>query len=187
MPGLVSAAAVMTCIGAAFSAMFIFHQLYAIDLGIGRLRAFFISYALAAVVARLGFGSIGDRWGRRPTAIAALALYALAVFGMMDLPVHGLALIGAGFGFAHGIFYPTYSALVVDAVAPRARGKALALLQAWFNLGVAIAGSALGYLAETSGYRDVFAVAGACCVVALVVTAGSHRTTRFDASCRSSP
>jgi MFS family permease len=158
---------VMACIGAAFSALFVYHQLYALELGIFQVRVFFVNYALAAVVARLAFGTVGDRWGRRRVSIVALALYTLATFSMMELSALGLGIIGAGFGLAHGIFYPTFSALVVEPLDARVRGKALALLQAWFNLGIALAASALGVLAETSGYRDVFAVAGLCCAAAL--------------------
>ncbi len=160
---------VMACIGAAFSALFVYHQLYALELGILQVRVFFVNYALAAVVARSAFGTVGDRWGRRRVSIASLALYTLAAFSMMELSTLGLAIIGAGFGLAHGIFYPTFSALVVEALDARARGKALALLQAWFNIGIALAASALGALAETSGYRDVFAVAGLCCAAALSI------------------
>lgn len=174
-PGLKSGAIVMTGIGAAFAAMFIFHQLFAIELGIERVRSFFIGYAVAAVVARLGFGSLGDRWGRRPATIGALALYTVSVLAMADLPVYGLALIGLGFGFAHGVFYPTYSALVVESIEPAVRGKALALLQAWFNLGIALAGSVLGIVAETSGYRDVFLIAAGFAAVAFAVVVASRR------------
>jgi len=169
---------VMACIGAAFSALFVYHQLFAIELGIHQVRVFFIAYALAAVVARLAFGSVGDRWGRRRVSIVSIALYALATFSMMELATLGLAVIGAGFGLAHGIFYPTFSALVVEDLDAPARGKALALLQAWFNLGIAVAASALGILAETSGYPEVFAVAGLSCAIALVIVVFSRRKTR---------
>ena len=159
----------MACIGAAFAALFVYHQLYALELGILQVRVFFIDYALAAVVARLAFGTVGDRWGRRRVSIVSIALYALATFSMMELSTLGLAVIGAGFGLAHGIFYPTFSALVVEPLEAPARGKALALLQAWFNLGIALAASALGMIAEGSGYRDVFAIAGLCCAAALAI------------------
>jgi len=180
----------MACIGATFSALFVYHQLYALELGLLQVRAFFFNYALAAVVARLIFGTAGDRWGRRRLSIASLALYTLVAFSMMELPTLGLGVIGAGFGLAHGIFYPTFSALVVEPLEARARGKALALLQAWFNLGIALAASALGMLAETSGYRDVFAVAGLCCAAALSTVLCSRRRVVLrvedPASCRRS-
>lgn len=171
---------VMACIGAAFSALFVYHQLYALELGIPQVRVFFVDYALAAVVARLVFGTVGDRFGRRRVSIASLVLYTLAAFSMMELSTLGLAAIGAGFGLAHGIFYPTFSAWVVEPLEPRARGKALALLQAWFNFGIALAASALGVLAESAGYRDVFAVAGLCCAMALsTVILSARRVPRL--------
>jgi MFS family permease len=169
---------VMACIGAAFAALFIFHQLYALELGIERVRVFFISYAIGAVVTRLGFGSLGDRWGRRRVSILSLGIYTLAAFAMMELASFGLGVIGAAFGLAHGIFYPTFSAMVVEPVESHERGKALALLQAWFNVGVALAASALGMLAEIGGYRDVFAIAGLCCAVATAMVVFSGRRTK---------
>jgi MFS family permease len=185
-PGQRSGGFVMACIGASFAALFVFHQLYALELGIERVRVFFISYAAAAVVARLGFGSIGDRWGRRRAAIFSLALYTLASAAMMELATVGLAAVGLAFGFAHGIFYPTFSAMVVEPVDAHARGKALALLQAWFNVGVALAASTLGVVAERSGYRDVFAIAGLCCAAALLTVAlpKGRRARTADAACR---
>jgi len=168
-PGQRAAIVVMTLIGASFATMFIYHQLHALELGITRVRSFFISYAIAAMVARIGFGSVGDRWGRRGASIASLLVYAASVFAMMDVERLGLAAIGATFGLAHGVFYPTYSALVLEGVTTSARGRTVALLQAWFNVGVAGSALALGAVAEHVGYGAVFAIAGGCAALALAV------------------
>jgi predicted MFS family arabinose efflux permease len=181
-PQMLNAALVMTGIGAAFASMFIFHQLYALELGIEQVRLFFITYAIAAIVARVGLPGLGDRWGRRPASIAALMLYTASVLAMTQLAWVGLAAIGAAFGFAHGVFYPTYSALVVEEVAVEARGRAVALLQAWFNVGIAGSAYGLGALAEHAGYVPVFTVAGACAALALIAVAGYRSGCRRDVS-----
>ena len=50
--------------GAAFGAMFTFSQPFALELGITRVRGFFIAYTAAALFSRLGIGGLADRVGR---------------------------------------------------------------------------------------------------------------------------
>lgn len=171
-PDQIAAGVVMACVGAAFASMFVFHQLYALELGIEHVRVFFIAYATAACASRVGFGSVGDRFGRRATSVVALCVYAGAVYAMLALADVGLAIIGIIFGLAHGVFYPTYSACAMEPVEERSRGRVVALLQAWFNMGVAIAAVSLGALADVAGYPPVFAIAGTCVVLAVAIVAG---------------
>jgi len=86
---------------------------------------------------------------------------------MVELAEIGLAPIAALFGVAHGLFYPAYSALAAEETPPEDRGKLLALLQAWFNAGVAGSCYGLGMLAEARGYPLIFAVAAACVFAAI--------------------
>ena len=57
--------AAISLVGVALGAMFTFHQPFALELGMTRVRSFFVAYAIAAVVMRVGFGSLIDRAGRR--------------------------------------------------------------------------------------------------------------------------
>lgn len=179
-PEQVRAAVVVGLVGSCFGALFVFGQLYALEVGTDHVRSLFIAYAAAALVVRLGFGQLGDRIGRHRVSAASLVVYAAGAFAMPDLGRIGLAPLGVVFGLAHGVFYPTYSAAVVEGAASDERGKILALVQGWFNVGMGAGSFGLGLLAERAGYPVVFLVSGAgiglaLAVLLLGIRSGPHR------------
>jgi predicted MFS family arabinose efflux permease len=172
-PAQIRAAVVVALVGACFGSLFVFHQVYALELGIPDVRIFFVTYAIAAIFSRLVLGGLGDRLGRLRVSAAALLLYGLGALGMMELARIGLAPLGALFGLAHGIFYPTYNAAVVEEGDEADRGTIVALVQGWFNAGMAIGVYLLGVLADARGYPIIFAVSAAAMGLAFVVVAAS--------------
>ncbi len=168
-PSQLRVSIVVALVGAAFSSLFIFHQPFAIESGIARLRDFFVAYAIAAIAVRVAFGAFIDRFGRRRSSIASLALYVAVALLATEIPHTGLAPLGGALGLAHGIFYPAFNAVAVERCGPRERGKVMALYQAAFQLGGAVGPLALGLLAEREGYPPVFAVSAACLALALAV------------------
>ena len=168
-PDQLRSAVVISAVGACFGNLFVFHQLYALELGIVQVQVFFVAYAAAAICARLGLGGLGDRLGRRRVASAMLVLYGTAAFGMTALAQIGLAPLGALFGLAHGLFYPAYNAMAVEGSAAGERGMRMALFQGWFNAGVAGGSFALGFVAEAYGYPTIFVLSGLFVVGALAV------------------
>jgi predicted MFS family arabinose efflux permease len=161
--------AAIALVGVALGAMFTFHQPFALELGMTHVRSFFVAYAAAAVVMRVGFGALIDRAGRRRVVLVTIALYAVVVAGMSALEPGWLALFGAGLGIAHGLFYPAYNALAVEGMAEHERGKLIGLFQAGFNAGSSCGTLALGELAERAGYPPVFWVAAGCLLAAWLV------------------
>ena len=168
-PSLLRILAVIALVGAAFSSLFTFNQLFAKASGIERMRDFFAGYAIAAIGVRVAFGSFMDRFGRRRASIVSLALYVGVALLAREIPITGLAPVGAALGLAHGVFYPAFNALAIETSGPRERGKVMALYQAAFQAGGTVGPFALGQLAERAGYPPVFAVAAACLALALVV------------------
>jgi predicted MFS family arabinose efflux permease len=164
---------VVALVGSAMSAVFAFHQLYALQLGIERVSSFFVAYAATAITVRLGFGHWIDRFGHRRASLASLAFYALVVLGAARLDLLGLALLGVGMGLAHGVFYPSFNAVAVGRAGPGESGKAMALFQAAFQSGMAGGGLGFGLLAARAGYPPVFAAAAAGLVLALLVLLAS--------------
>jgi predicted MFS family arabinose efflux permease len=160
-----SMVAIVTVWGAAFGAMITFHQPFALALGITKVRGFFIAYMLTAVFSRVGTGNAVDRIGRPVVAVASLVLYAIVVLAMQRLRPGWLEPLGAALGIAHGFFFPAYSALIVERARPEERGKLMALSNAAFSGGFALAGVLLGAVAEHYGYPRTYLVAG-------LVTAG---------------
>jgi MFS family permease len=161
-----SMVAIVTIWGGAFGAMIVFHQPFALALGMKNVRGFFIAYTITAVFSRVGTGNAVDRIGRPVVAVASLALYAVVVLAMQGLRPGWLEPLGAALGLAHGFFFPAHSALVLERALPEERGKLMALSNAAFSGGFALAGVVLGGVAQRDGYPHAFLLAG------LVTTAG---------------
>ena len=183
-PGRGISLLVIALVGSALSAVFAFHQLYALELGIERVSVFFVAYSCSAVFVRAALGHLMDRWGNLKSATAALLLYVVVVLAVVQLEMLGLPLLGAGLGVAHGVFYPAFNASVVADAGAGERGRLMALFQAAFQVGMAGGGLGFGLLAEVAGYPAVFEAASAGLAVALallVVRAGRSRKREIDA------
>jgi predicted MFS family arabinose efflux permease len=172
--------AIVTIWGWAFGAMLVFHQPLALSVGIDKVKGFFIAYTATAVLSRVGMGKIVDRIGRYGVSLSAFVLYAIVVFAMQALKPGLLEVLGAVFGIAHGLFFPAYSALVIERTENHERGKLMALSNAAFSGGLALSSVILGRVAEGSGYAHTFLVSGfvtSAGVILLVATTPSTRAT----------
>jgi MFS family permease len=149
----------------AFGVMFSFHQPFALEVGIRHVRGFFLAYTAGALTVRLGLGRVADRVGRLPVAIAALAVYGVAVAGMRGLTLVKLWVFGGLFGVAHGFFFPAFNAMLLDMVRDDERGKAMTLSNGFFSVGSASV-MGLGFAVERVGYPPVFGAAGGCAMAA---------------------
>lgn len=151
---------VSVLVGAAFCSLLTFHQPFALAMGITEMRPFFIGFTLAAVFVRIGFGTLGDRFGRRRVSMMSLVLYGVAAMSLVTLQPGMLWIFGVLHGTAHGLFYPTGNALVVQRATPEQRGLVLTAFNGGFHAGVALGVYAFGRLAEAAGYPAVFLVGG---------------------------
>jgi len=160
--------------GAGFGTIFIFHQPFAISLGITKVSGFFVAYALFALFVRLLIISRVDAWGRKRASAVSLCVYAGAVACTAFLRPGMLEPIGAVMGLAHGIFYPVFNALAVEGVPLQQRGSMMALYHGGFNAGMALALLFGGGIAERFGYPTLFLG------MALVTFTGSMGLFRSD-------
>jgi MFS family permease len=160
--------------GAAFSAMFTFHQPYVLRLGGKSVSPFFVGFTVAAVGMRVLFGSLGDRYGHRQISRLAMTAYGLVAFATAWLKVGYLWVYGLAFGAAHGVLYPTLSTDGVHAAPEGARGRALALYGGAFNVGVAVATFGWGKIAEAMGFPAVFIGAASVAFLGVLVLAGEQ-------------
>lgn len=152
-------AGVIGLAGAAFGTVATFEPPYVLALGATQVRGFFIAFATSAIFVRLFFGSLPDRCGRHRVAVASLSVYALVVLGMAAAGPGGIEILGAVFGLAHGLFFPSLNALVVTAVRPDERGRIMAIFTGSYSLGVWAGTTALGEVAEQAGYPTAFTLA----------------------------
>ncbi len=162
-------------IGTAFSmglaAYFVFLKTYLLDAPqLGSMTLFFSTYAIAAVLLRLLFGWVPERYGLIRVLIPSLLIGAtgLLVIAVATDPVHMVfAAIACGVG--HGFAFPIVSALTVLRAQPDERGSAMALFTALMDLGVLLGGPCFGVSARYAGYPVTFALAGAVCMIATAV------------------
>ncbi len=172
-PSQIRLSLVVALVGAGLSAVFTFHQPWALELGASEVRSLFVAYAVTAVSVRIGLGRFVDRAGRRRVSIAALVPYVFAVAGMAALRPGGLALFGALLGASHGRMYPALNAVAVQGVGIRERGKVMALFQTAFQVGFAVSALILGLIAEHAGYPSAFLAGGGCVLAALILFVAS--------------
>jgi MFS family permease len=157
-------------LGIACGAMLTFHQPLALDRGISRVSDFLVAYTAGALFARLGLGRLGDRIGAARVACASFLLYGAVVAAMPGLRatsvLGSLAMFGAIFGLAHGLFWPAFLTLALSGGGSgqsvgRAPGRErlMAWINGGFNLGVTTA-SVLGLVAEAVGFGLVLVPVG---------------------------
>ena len=152
--------------GGVFAAMFSFIQPYALLSGATEVRGFFLGFTCSAVACRLGLGGLGDRIGRRTVSAWMLGGYGLCAVLVARIDPDLLVLYGLAFGAAHGLLYPTMSALVLEVISPQRRGLGMVLFNGAFNAGTAVSSLGWGMLAKAHGYPAVYAVATCVSVVA---------------------
>lgn len=163
--------AVVGLLGIGYGGAFNFHQPFALRLGISELRDFFLAHSLAAGASRILTGPFVDRIGLRRISLASLALYAVAVFAFVWLDRIGLLVLGLGIGVSHGLFYPAYTGVVLEACAPAERGRYVALLQAGLYVGIGVGGAVLGLIAGRFGFPVIFMLGSASLAVAFALIA----------------
>jgi MFS family permease len=162
-------------VGTAFAmglaAYFVFLKTYLIEAPqLGSMTLFFSAYAIAAVLLRLLFGWVPERFGLIRVLIPSLLIGAagLWLIAIATGPLH-LLIAALACGVGHGFAFPIISALVVTRAQPDERGSAIALFTALFDLGVLLGGPSFGISARYAGYPTTFALAGGVCLMATVV------------------
>jgi MFS family permease len=153
------------------AAYFVFLKTYLIEAPqLGSMTLFFTTYAVAAVLLRVLFGWVPERFGLIRVLIPSLLIggAGLGLIALATGPVH-LLIAACACGVGHGFAFPIISALVVMRAQPDERGSAIALFTALFDLGVLLGGPCFGVSARYAGYPATFALAGGLCIVATVV------------------
>lgn len=154
------------CAGLGYSCVVAFLTLYAREIGLGQAGWLFFTYACSALAVRMVSGRLADRFG-----YVAVALPGMVVFGCGHLlmavawapwvPFPAITMLGIGFGAV----FPALTALAVSDAPDADRGAALGTFLSFNDLGNAVAGPAVGAIADAAGFRWAY---GAPAIVALV-------------------
>ena len=138
--------------------------------------AFFLAYGLTAGTVRVIFGGIADLYARWKLVAIFFSLQALGLLLLLLEPVGRYYLLaGAVSGAAHGILFPSLSAMAIDAHPQRVRGIVTSVFTGVMELGFSVGSYLLGVIVAVAGFRTMFVSAVAlgllyaCYVVAVTV------------------
>ena len=179
MPAIATPALVMLAIGLVFGTLSTFIPLLITSTGLDLIPGlFYTAAAIASFCARFWVGKRSDRYGRGMFISLSLLCYFVAMVMLATVNTVPLFL-AAGLieGMAAGLLFPGVIALVSDRIAAHERGQMFAVTLMGFDLGIALAGPVLGFVADAQGYRILFAIAAGLVVVAMGIFASGSNPT----------
>jgi MFS family permease len=166
MPRVVAPSLAMLTVGLTYGTLYAFLPLFVVDRDLGNAGLFFTALSLALVPARSTLGRLSDRVGRLPVVLPMFGILALSVVGLNWAYSFGTliamaVLLGIGFGGSRvGL-----ETIVVDTAPALVRGRALSLIYFCFDLGIGVAGLAIGAVADLAGYGQAYLLVGAACLL----------------------
>lgn len=175
-PGLPRVLVATLLLGVAINAAWYFVAPFTRDLGLERAGPFFAAYATTSVIIRfLGRRSL-DVLGPHRVSVPAFLAFAAGLTGLVLLPAPGvLVACGIACGIGHGTLFPVLSALAVARAPVGRQGAVVSLHTGALDLGAVLGTPLCGALAQTFGWRVMFAASSLSCVLGLVLVASDPR------------
>jgi MFS family permease len=138
----------------------------------GQAPAFLLRAFVAGIIGlRVAGANLPARLGPNRTAALCAAMQAAAFFALACLSKYSLAVAVGGFigGMAFGLSFPSVALYALERVSEGDRGLALGVISAFFDVGMALSGVILGWVAARGGYAATFLVAACCAALAAMV------------------
>ncbi|MEO1403432.1 MAG: MFS transporter [Cyanobacteria bacterium J06635_1] len=164
-------ALMLLLVGLAFGSLATFIPLYAresnLEVNVGLI---YTASAMASFAIRLPAGKASDRVGRGRFISVGLMFYTASM--LMLWLAHSVPMVlvaGALQGAGGGTLIPMVAALMADRSSPGERGLMFGLCLTGFDVGIALSGPLMGWVADLTSYRDIFALAGAMTLLGLVI------------------
>lgn len=157
-PQLRTPTLILFLVGLVFGTLSTFIPLFIQETGV-KLNPglFYTTAAIASFSARLLIGRASDHYGRGLFITGGLLCYTISMFILCishDTSAFLLAALLEGAG--GGTVFPMMLALISDRCSSQQRGRFFSLCVGGFDLGMAIAGPVLGFIAEKVGDRMMF-------------------------------
>jgi DHA1 family multidrug resistance protein-like MFS transporter len=137
-------------------------------------------YASSALL-RAPSGRLADRIDRKLLLGGGVAISAIAV--SLFPFFHGLAqfiAIGIVFGIGMGLAMPASLAMAADFSSASGRGVAMAIPTCFFNVGLALGPTAMGFIANSHGFKTMFLACAASLALGLIIMLGLMRAQKVQ-------
>jgi MFS family permease len=176
-PAVVRPGVALLSVAFGFASIAAFAPEYAERLGIARPGTLFAVYAAAVMASRSVTGPLADKIGSIRVAlpaigVGALGLLLMALSNQPALSYVGIALVGCGSGST----FPALSSFAISRVTDAERGTAMSSFLMFNDLGQALSGPLVGFIAQQAGFRWVYGIPAAVAVLgALALVAPSPR------------
>jgi MFS family permease len=130
---------------------------YFLHAGIGSVGSFFLVYGFSAAVLRVTLGARADRYPRWKLVSIFSGILAIGVGVIIVDPVQYFSLISAAIcGGAHGILFPSLTAIAIDSHPAEVRGMVTSVFTGAIELGFALGSYVQGVMIAIAGYSVMF-------------------------------
>lgn len=147
--------------GAVRGAVIHFIALFGKSVPFERIGPFFLSFSAAAVLTRLVFGGLSDRFGRKQVIFPAVCLIGFNLFLISLVKSFWMfVLTGLIGGFGQGLIFPALSTYFIDIIGRENKGLAISLYLAFFDIGMGFGSTFFGWVSDLYGYRWMYLLAG---------------------------
>ncbi len=170
-PSLVVPAVILLLIGLLFGTLRAFLPLFIREMEIDfNAGLFYAAAAIASFSVRIFAGRVSDLIGRGALIAGSLVCHGLSMVLLAWAETPSVLIAAAvAEGAGSGLLLPMILALISDRSYAHERGQVYSLCIGGFDLGIAIAGPALGTLAVVLSYREMFALSAGLAVLALLI------------------
>ncbi|MGF1923908.1 MAG: MFS transporter [Bacteroidia bacterium] len=148
-------------------------------LGTGNKGLFFMVFTISSLLIRFIAGKVSDQYGRVVVLKVSLGLLALALTGIgLASSSFELMLASAFYGVATGMLSPTATAWTIDLSRPKHRGKAVATMYIFLEIGIGLGALLAGaiFLEDVAAIPSIFFICTGITMIALLYLQFVYKT-----------
>ena len=148
---------IMFLVGGSFLTCLNFAAVFTKSINVLPVTIFFLSYTVIALIMRIFFGWLPDKYGQVTFCKPALILYGLSI-GILGLSINYISVMSAGilFGISHALVYPSIYTLALRFTDISNKSKAFSICSVSFTFGGMIFSIIYGLIAETYSFKVMF-------------------------------
>lgn len=142
----------------------------------GATPALLLDAFIGGIIAfRLVAAHLPARLGPTRTVAVCATTQAACFLLLGAFSAHPLVVAVSGFvgGMAFGLSFPSLALYAIERVSDGDRGLAIGVVSAFFDVGMAVAGAVLGWIAARGGYGAAFVCSALCAAVAAGLVRGN--------------